>query len=408
MEFKSKILSNGLSIIGEINGSAKSAAVGCFVKTGARDESLQINGVSHFLEHMIFKGTETRSAFEVSEAFDRIGAQFNASTSEENTVFYSAVLPEYLEQATGLWVELMGPALRDMDFNIEKNVIKEEIAMYEDQPAFYVMDRCRRLHFDNHPCGHSVLGTVQSIDGLTAEQMRNYFCSRYVPNNMVFAFAGNFDWDKLCSNVAKECEKWEQKPARRELSHFHGSRNKQTVTRQNLSRVHICLMSPGVSAQDNRRFACSLLAGVIGDEVGSRFFWELVDKALAETATMHFGAMDGTGAFYSYIRCGSDNAGKVLDIIQRILNEVTDKGINEDELTKAKNKTLSAMVLKNEIPMGRLVELGGDWIYLGQYKTIGEDIKAVEDVTVRDINELLKEFNPGEFTQFTLEPGQKI
>jgi len=406
MEFKSKTLINGLSVIGEINKSAKSAAVGFFVKTGARDERRQINGVSHFLEHMVFKGTEAHNAFEVSEAFDRMGAQFNAFTSEENTIFYSAVLPEYLEQAAELWIELMRPALRNDDFKVEKNVIKEEIAMYEDQPTFYCLDRCRRLHFDNHPCGNSVLGTVKSIEGLTAQQMRDYFYSRYVSNNMTVAFAGNFDWESLFSNVAEDCERWQQKPAHRDLSHCRGSRKNQTVKKQNLSRQHICLMSPGVSAQDNRRFACSLLAGVIGDDVGSKFFWELVDKALAETATMHFGAMDGTGVFYSYIRCSSQNAGKVLDIVKYIFKEVTDKGINEDELRKAKNKTISALVLKNELPMGRLVDVGGNWIYLGKYRTIEEDIKAVEDVTLGDINELLKEFNPGDFTQFTLVPGE--
>src|SRR4030042_1189442 len=134
MEFKKKILANGLAVIGEVNKSAKSAAVGFFVKTGSRDETKQINGVSHFLEHMLFKGTEKLSTLEVNEAFDRTGAEFNAGTGEESTVFYAAVLPEYLVKVTKLWIELMRPALRDEDFNIEKNVIKEEIAMYEALP----------------------------------------------------------------------------------------------------------------------------------------------------------------------------------------------------------------------------------------------------------------------------------
>jgi len=148
MEFKKKELANGLVIIGEVNTSAKSVAVGFFVKAGSRDEAKQINGVSHFLEHMLFKGTEKLSALEVNKAFDRTGAQYNAFTSEENTVFYAAVLPEYVIEVTQLWIELMRPALRDEDFNIEKHVIKEEIAMYKDTPSFDVMDRCRSLHFD--------------------------------------------------------------------------------------------------------------------------------------------------------------------------------------------------------------------------------------------------------------------
>jgi len=209
MEFKKQELANGLVIIGEVKRTAKSAAVGFFVKTGSRDESKQINGVSHFLEHMLFKGTERLNSFQVNEAFDRTGAQFNAFTSEENTVFYAAVLPEYLAEVTGLWVELMRPGLRDEDFNIEKDVIKEEIAMYKDQPSFDTMDRCRRLHFDSHPCGNSVLGSEESIDNMTAEQMRGYFSKRYAPNNMVAALAGNFDWERICAMISERSSKWQ-------------------------------------------------------------------------------------------------------------------------------------------------------------------------------------------------------
>ena len=226
MEFKNEKLSNGLVLIGEVNKSAKSAAVGFFVKTGSRDEVTGINGVSHYLEHMLFKGTEELSALEVNEAFDRTGAQFNAFTSEENTVFYAAILPEYLAEVTRLWADLMRPSLRDADFNMEKNVIKEEIAMYQDLPTFDVVDRCRTLHFDGHPCGNSVLGSVESIDGLTAEQMRSYFEKRYAPNNMVLACAGNFQWDQIRSIATESCSKWQQQAVERKLGHFDGSKKK--------------------------------------------------------------------------------------------------------------------------------------------------------------------------------------
>ena len=406
MEFKKEQLTNGLDLIGEINKSAKSAAVGFFVRTGSRDETKQINGVSHYLEHMLFKGTEKLNAFEVNEAFDRTGALFNAFTGEENTVFYAAVLPEYLVEVTRLWAELMRPALRGEDFNIEKNVIKEEIAMYKDLPSFDVMDRCRSLHFDGHPCGNSVLGTKQSIDDLTAEQMRDYFTNRYAPNNMVLACAGNFDWKQLCSIAENRCGDWQKQTVERKLQDCRGSRKKDRVEKSNLACEHICLMSPGVAAQDQRRFAASVLAAVIGDDVGSRFFWELVDKALAETASMQFGAMDGTGAFCSYIRCSSENVAKVLDTIKGIFESLTKSGITEDELRKAKNKILSALVIKNELPMGRLVDLGFNWVYLQQYRTIADDINAIKVVTVDDVHSLIEQFNPGDFTQFSVGPTQ--
>jgi predicted Zn-dependent peptidase len=404
MEFKKHELTNGLVIIGEVNKSAKSTAVGFFIKTGSRDETKQINGVSHFLEHMLFKGTDKLDAFEVNKAFDRTGAQFNAATSEENTVYYAAVLPEYVIEVTKLWIELMRPALRNADFNIEKSVIKQEIAMYKDTPSFDCVDRCRSLHFDGHPCGNSVLGSEESIDNLTAEQMRDYFTQRYAPNNMVFACTGNFDWNKICSTIETSCVKWQGQAAARKQEHYGGSKKKERIEKTNLICEHICLISPCVSAQDPRRFAASILAVIVGDSVGSRFFWELVDKALAEAATMQFGPMDGTGALVSLLRCSSKNVAKVLDVVTDIFNSLSQDGITEDELRMAKNKILSALVIKNELPMGRLVDLGFSWTYLRQYRTIEDDVKAIKAVTIDDIHSLIEKFNPGGFTQFSIGP----
>ena len=404
MDFKYNKFSNGLVLIGEINPSSKSAAVGFFVKTGSRDETPQINGVSHFLEHMLFKGTETLSAFEVNEMFDRTGAQFNAGTNEENTIYYAAVLPEYLVKVTELWAQLMRPALRNEDFNIEKNVIKEEIAMYKDTPSFDVIDRCRTLHFDNHPCGNSILGSEESIDNLTATQMRDYFNRRYAPNNMVLACAGNFDWDRVCVVVSDYCSQWQEKKVERELQPGTGSNKKERIVKENLVRERICLMSAGVPAQDSKRFAASLLSMIIGDDVGSRYFWELVDKALAEAASMQFSAMDGTGAFYSYLRCSSENFKKVLDTVNGIFQNLLKDGVTEEELIKAKNKVLSALVLKNELPMGRLDNIGSNWVYLRQYRSIEDEMNAIKDVSIDDINSLAEELKIGNFTQLSIGP----
>jgi len=404
MEFKNKILSNGLTIVGEVNNSAQSAAVGFFVKTGSRDEDEQINGVSHFLEHMLFKGTEKLSALEVNEAFDKTGAQFNAFTSEENTVFYAAVLPEYLLDVTSLWTQLMRPALRKEDFELEKNVIKEEIAMYKDSPQFDVADKCRHLHFAWHPCGLSVLGSEESITGLADEQMRQYFNSRYVPDILVVACVGNFCWDKLCELVESGCGGWQEGGAKRTVEFYDGSKEKKREGKSNLVCEHVCLMSSMVAAQDQRRFAAMLLSIIIGDATGSRFFWELVETALAETAVSQFEPMDGVGAVYSYIRCSPENLDRVLDIVGNIFATLADGGVKEDELRKAKNKVLSAITLKNELPMGRLVDLGGNWIYLQKYRRVAEDVAAIKAVTVSQINSLIAEFKPGDFTQFSIGP----
>jgi len=405
MDFRDTTLANGLTIIGEVNRSAQSAAVGFFVKTGARDETSKISGVSHFLEHMLFKGTERLSALEVNEAFDRTGAKFNAFTSEENTVYYAAILPEYLLEVTGLWTELMRPSLRQEDFDIEKNVIKEEIAMYKDLPQFDVMDKCRALHFKDHTCGHSVLGTEDSITALLSSQMRKYFSNFYAPNNIVLACCGNLDFDAVCSLAKANCGSWQQSRTKRTLDFYAGSGEKQRQQKDNLVREHICMASAAVSFQDDRRFATSLLAMIVGDCTGSRYFWALVDSAIAEIAAMQFEAMDGVGALYSYIRCSAENASKVMQIVKGIFDELTKDGISQQELQTARNKVLSALTIRSETPMGRLLNLGFNWVYSRQYRSTDDDIEAIRAVTLEDVNSMIQQFNPGNFTSFSIGPA---
>src|SRR5438270_8288993 len=166
MPFHSHTLQNGLQLIGETSPSARSVALGFFVRTGARDETGEVSGVTHFLEHMVFKGTPHRTALEVNRDFDRIGAHYNAFTSEENTVFYAAILPEYLEPAVDILADILRPSLRTEDFEMEKNVIIEEIGMYEDQPMWSAYDNAKRAYFDRHPLGNSIMGTPDRIRAL--------------------------------------------------------------------------------------------------------------------------------------------------------------------------------------------------------------------------------------------------
>src|SRR6266404_6546082 len=179
MPFHSHTLKNGLQLIGETSPSARSVALGFFVRTGSRDEAEEVSGVTHFLEHMVFKGTPRRTALDVNRDFDRIGADYNAFTSEENTVFHAAVLPEYVPQAVDILADILRPSLRDEDFDMEKKVIIEEIGMYEDQPTWSAYDHAKKAYFADHPLGNSVLGTADSIRALTRDQMYAYFDKRY-------------------------------------------------------------------------------------------------------------------------------------------------------------------------------------------------------------------------------------
>ena len=187
MQFLTHTLPNGLEIVAECNAEAYSTALGFFVKTGARDESDDVAGVSHFLEHMVFKGTPTRSADDVNREFDEIGSHANAFTTEEKTVFYAAVLPEHQTRAIELLADILRPSLHEADFDTEKKVILEEIQMYEDQPPFGADDKCRAAYFGDHPLGRSVLGTTASVEALPVAAMRDYFRRRYAPGNIVVA-----------------------------------------------------------------------------------------------------------------------------------------------------------------------------------------------------------------------------
>ena len=406
MEFKQAELGNGLTVIGEEMGEAQSLGVGLFVRRGARDEEAGISGTSHFLEHMVFKGTDKLSATEVNLAFDRMGAQYNAFTSEENTVYYAAVLPEFQGQVLALWAELMRPSLREEDFQTEKGVICEEIAMYKDMPHFEVVDQCRRRHFADHGCGNSVLGTVESIKALKQEQMEGYFARRYSPENMVLACAGRFDWDQLLQQVEELCGGWERGDAERPLSENRGQGGRSGVAKEQAVREHVCLITDAPSAQSPMRYAARLLSLIIGDDTGSRLYWSLVDTALADSADLDYESLDGTGAYFSYVSCEPSRTEKVIEIVLDCFAKIRKEGVTEQELEAAKNKTASAVTLQGEIPMGRLVPLGMGWIYLGEYLSLTEELERLRAVGRAEIMELLEAYPLTPVTTLGLGPAK--
>src|SRR5437764_939577 len=197
MTFHQHMLANGLTILGETNPAALSVAVAFWVKTGSRDEIADISGVSHFLEHMVFKGTERRDALTVNKDFSRIGADNNAWTSEENTVFHAVVLPEFLPQVVDVLADILRPSLRNEDFDTEKKVILDEIVRYEVQPGWAAYEQARKNFYNGHPLGNSVLGSTASITALKRDQMAEYFNRRYVAPNIVPIADGTSQWPRF-------------------------------------------------------------------------------------------------------------------------------------------------------------------------------------------------------------------
>jgi predicted Zn-dependent peptidase len=393
MPFHSHLLANGLQIVGETSPSARSAALGFFVRTGARDETPEECGVTHFLEHMVFKGTPRRSALDVNRDFDRIGADYNAFTSEENTVFHAAVLPEYLPQAVDILADILRPSLRDDDFNMEKKVIIEEIGMYEDQPMWSAYDHAKRLYFAEHKLGNSILGTPASITALTRDQMHGYFQRRYVAPNILVVAAGNFDWPRFVDLVEKHCGPWQQGAiGRGGVCETHGSGRFEVMTKDKVMQEHVFLISPGPPADSPLRYAADLLGMAIGDDSGSRLYWALIDPGLADSADCSFHEYEGAGAFYTSFSCQPEQSEETLELVAEVLRDVQSNGISEEELNQARSKVLSRVVRGSERPKGRLMAVGMNWIYQHGYRTVDDELRAFESVTLSAIGEVLERY----------------
>jgi predicted Zn-dependent peptidase len=408
LEFRSHRLANGLEIIAETNDDAHSMGVAFIVRTGARDESDDDAGVSHFLEHMCFKGTPRRSADDVNREFDEIGAHYNAFTSEECTAYYASVLPEYQESSVDLLSDIMRPSLRPDDFDMEKKVILEEIQMYLDQPPFGMDDHIKQLHLKGHPLARSVLGTSQSVGGLTPERMRSYFTSRYAADNVFVAAAGKVDFDALVSQVAARCGDWKPAGAKRDTPPAVSEPRFEVVHRPSATQEYVLELSDAPASEDADRYAAKLLATIVGDDSGSRMFWELVDTGLAETATLGHYEYLGVGMFYTWLACEPDDVEENLARLHDIYRQVESKGVGEDELRQAKNKVKSRVVLSSERPQNRLFNVGGNWLQRREYRAVADDLKSLDDVTIGDVNAVLEKFPLSRYTTITVGPRKDV
>ncbi len=392
MEFLKATLENGLEIVAECNDEAHSTALGFFVETGARDETDDVAGVSHFLEHMMFKGTATRSAEDVNREFDEMGAHYNAFTSEESTVYYAAVLPEFQHASVELLGDMLRPALNEQDFVTEKKVILEEIKMYEDQPPFGADDKCRAAYFAGHPLGKSVLGTVDTVGGLPVEKMRAYFTRRYSPGNIVLAAAGRIDFDALVNTAREVCGGWEPVTAPRQIAPAKARGGFEVLTKPSAAQEYVLQMSPGPAAADKDRYAAKLLTTMLGDDSGSRLYWELIDPGLAEHATLHHYEYLGAGVFMTYMSCEPAATAENLRRIHEVYHRAEADGFTPEELAQAKSKINSRVVLGSERPRGRLFVVGGNWTQRHEYRSVRDDLDAVEALTLDQIAAVLARY----------------
>jgi predicted Zn-dependent peptidase len=391
VRFRQAKLPNELKVIAEVDPDAHTAAVGFHVKTGARDEDASVMGVSHFLEHMMFKGSATRTAADVDRDFDAIGAEHNAYTGGEMTAFWAHALPEHLPRVIEILADILRPALRQADFDDEKGVILEEIAMYEDQPFWVLYERTMETYYRSHPLGHRVLGTRETIQALGREQMREYFRRRYSADNTTVALAGRLDFEATVDEISRRCGGWEATRARRQYPPLEPADAELEIPSPNVHRHYAISAAPAPPLADDRRYASAALAQILGDSEGSRLYWALVETGLAEEARAQYDGHDRVGAFLVYYVCAPEDASTVARVVEEQIAGLIES-LTGDDLDRIKSKIATAATLQGELPAGRMHRLGRLWTYTGEYRSLDEELERINAITLDDVRAIAAEF----------------
>lgn len=390
-KFQHATLDSGLEIVAEVDSRSYSAAYGYFVRAGARNELDCQSGLSHFLEHMMFKGTDRRSAEDVNRELDELGGQGNAYTTEEQTVYYATVLPKFQDRIVDLLTDMMTPKLDESEFETERHVILEEIAKYEDQPPFGAFERAMEVYFGARGLGRRVLGTSPSITAMTAARMRDYFNRRYRPENIVMAASGNVDFDALVADVTQKTASWSQRPQGESLPDDdpstlpEGIEMGSTLAVPDATQGYLVRIGNGPSSSSPDRYAANILASIIGDEGGSRMFWELIDTGRAEVATVWPQEFSDVGAWFTYLICAPEDVESNQNLIDQITQRLIEGGLLEGELGQVINKASAAIVMQSERPSNRLFGLGSRWLTHREYMSIDDvldEIRGVDEEAV--------------------------
>ncbi|AZI43136.1 insulinase family protein [Deinococcus psychrotolerans] len=383
------VLSSGLTVLLERDPDAQTLAMGYFVGTGARDERPAELGASHFLEHLMFKGSESVSALDLNTRLDALGGQANAFTSEEATVYHAASLPEQAGELLSALSVLLTPALRPEEVSTERGVILEEIEMYADQPDSRLMDILNAEYWGEHPLGHLVLGTAQTVSALTPEVLRRNFAERYAAPNITLAVCGQFDEQAVLDAAEQACAEWPRHSFERQITPHVPQSGLSVTPDPELSRAQVALAAPGLSNADPLREAAHVLTEIIGGENG-RLYWALVDTGLCDSADLSHAEYDGAGMFVGGFSCDPPRTQEVLDAYRAVLGEVQNGGITDLEVRRAARKIAVGALLRSGTPQGRLFSLGMDYLARGELISASESVRRYADVTPEQVRAVLE------------------
>jgi predicted Zn-dependent peptidase len=379
-------LDAGLRVVTEAMPELRSAAIGFWVGTGSRDETARLRGASHFLEHLLFKGTDERSAREIAEAVESVGGEMNAFTTQEYTAFYVRVPDDQLRLAVDVLSDIMwSPAFRDDEVESERQVILEEIRMRDDTPDDLVHELFAEAAYPDHPLGCEVLGSQESIEAMGVDDIAGYHRAHYKTGNVVVAGAGNIAHDEVVRLVEKGLPSVRgTRPARRGGSLHEPERLR--VVRRPTEQAHIVMGMRALSRSDVDRYALSVLNQALGGGMSSRLFQEIRERrGLAYSVFSYRTGFEETGALAVYAGTGPSHAREVLSVLNGELDRLAADGLDDSEVEAAKGHLKGSMALGLESSASRMHRLGRTELVLGEVPTLDEIVAEVDAVTTDDI-----------------------
>ncbi|MCH9001448.1 MAG: insulinase family protein [Planctomycetes bacterium] len=384
-------LDNGLQIVIEQMADVRSAAAGFLVRTGARDETPDVAGISHFLEHMVFKGTAKRSWREITVDFDRMGSTYNAFTSEDRTIFYGWVRKDDITKQIELLADMMRPILPTDEFDTERKVILEEIAMAKDQHEHVAFDFLQEKVFAGHPLAWPILGYDATVAQLSRDRMWSYLQERYTPDNILLVVAGNVDERQIVDTAQKLCGEWtpSTKKSHRAKPTIHDGTDVLQTDR--FKQQIIALTFPACGASDPAAETAAAIATILGGE-NSRFFWNIVQAGLSPRAGAYFLDYTDCGAFMLYGSCGPENAESLVTAMRKEAKLIVSDSVQEHEVDRVKTRRRTSLAMESEAPYYRLTQLMDDMEIRGAPRTVEQMLAEVDAVSADSIGSYFERF----------------
>lgn len=382
-------LSNGIRVLTEKIPYVRSVSIGVWVLAGTRDENLQNNGIAHFLEHMVFKGTKTRTSLELADSLESLGGQINAYTSKEHTCYYAHLLDEDLDIAIEILADMMlNSKLSTGDIQIEKDIVLEEITELEDDPGELVHEFFLQSLFQPHPMSYSILGSKETVKEIIQEDLIDFHISNYTANRIIISAAGNVDHDQVLNLVNKYfCNI--PKLSNRKNTALSAENPSQSIYENKFQQAHICLGKRIFNYADERRYALMVLNTILGAGMSSRLFQNIREKhGLAYSIYSFVDFFQEAGIFGVYLGTDKEKIDLTLDLVKKELQKLIDEPIPKDELFKRKNQLKGNLILGMESTSNRMDRLAKMEIYHGKFIPLEETIKAIETVDQDQLIEL--------------------